>query len=152
MSIDTKEIKMNGYKTVFTLILTVVLLVSSIGCNGQVEEPVVAPPDPTAVPAPDTTEDPETVVQTFFDWYLAYAETGNPLVDGAYRDSPYLTANLVSQVDEIIASFEGGGYDPFLCAQDIPGAIETASFLGSLAGRGRWRSCRQCQPNLESGQ
>jgi len=117
---------MNGYKTVFTLILTAVLLVGIVGCGGQAEEPIVAPPDPTAVPAPDTTEEPEEVVQTFFDWYLAYAETGNPLVDGAYRDSRYLTADLVSQVDEILASFEGGGYDPFLCAQDIPGAIEAA--------------------------
>lgn len=118
---------MNGYKTVFTFILTIVLSMGVVGCGGgRVEEPVAAPPDPTAVPAPAATEEPEEVVQLFFDWYLAYAETGNPLVDKAYHDSPYLTADLVSQVDEIIASFEGGGYDPFLCAQDIPGVIEAA--------------------------
>lgn len=118
---------MNGYKIVFTFILTIVLLVGIVGCGGQAEEPIVAPPDPTAVPVPTTTEEPEEVVQLFFDWYLAYAETGNPLVAKAYHDSPYLTGDLVSQVDEIIASFEGGGYDPFLCAQDIPGAIEAVS-------------------------
>ncbi len=117
---------MNGSKTILTLILTVALLVGIIGCGGQADEPIVAPPDPTAVPAPETTEEPEAVVQLFYDWYLAYAETGNPLVDKAYHDSPYLTADLVSLVDQIIASFEGGGYDPFLCAQDIPGAMEAA--------------------------
>jgi hypothetical protein len=28
--------------------------------------------------------------------------------------------HLEEKVDEIIASFDKGGYDPFLCAQDIP--------------------------------
>jgi hypothetical protein len=38
-------------------------------------------------------------------------------------------------VDEIIASFDKGGYDPFLCAQDIPGGftIEKAVVSGDQA-------------------
>ena len=69
---------------------------------------------------------PEQVVQGFYDWYLGYigdpatGEMRNPLVDGAYRSSEHLTAEFVHKVDEIIPSFEKGGYDPFLCAQDIP--------------------------------
>ena len=38
-------------------------------------------------------------------------------------------------MDEIIASLDKGGYDPFLCAQDIPGefAIEKAVVSGDQA-------------------
>jgi hypothetical protein len=47
------------------------------------------------------------------------------MVDGAYRDSEYLTPEYVGKVDGIIASFDprGGAYDPFLCAQDVPGEM-----------------------------
>jgi hypothetical protein len=61
---------------------------------------------------------PETVVKSFYNWYAGYP--GNQLVDGAYRPSEYLTTEFIRKVDEIIASFDKGGYDPFLCAQDIP--------------------------------
>jgi len=64
-------------------------------------------------------ESPDQVVESYYRWYLDYARsTGNPLVDGAYHGSEYLTAGLVQEVDGILASFEGGGYDPFLCAQE----------------------------------
>jgi hypothetical protein len=66
-------------------------------------------------------------VQGFYDWYLnssAYVEhTGerlNPLVDGGYRSSPYLTEGLMQKVGAIVAAFDKGGFDPFLCAQDVP--------------------------------
>jgi hypothetical protein len=61
------------------------------------------------------------VVQSFYDWYLSWP--GNATAEGAYRASEYLTASFVEKVDQIVASFEGGGYDPFLCAQDIPGDL-----------------------------
>jgi hypothetical protein len=64
---------------------------------------------------------PEQVVESFYDWYLGYP--GNPVADGAYRSSEYLTEEFVEKVDAIIASFDQGGYDPFLCAQDIPGDL-----------------------------
>jgi len=69
---------------------------------------------------------PEEVTEGFYEWYFSYigdrssGQGRNPLVDGAYRDSEYLTPAFVDQVDALIASFDKGGYDPFLCAQDIP--------------------------------
>jgi hypothetical protein len=76
---------------------------------------------------------PEMVVESFYNWYAGYP--GNPLADGVYRSSEYLTTEFVRKVDEIIASFDKGGYDPFLCAQDIPGefAIEKAVVSGDQA-------------------
>lgn len=64
---------------------------------------------------------PGQTVQAFYDWYLDYARsTGNVMADKAYHDSPYLTPEYVQRVDDLIASFDKGGYDPFLQAQDIP--------------------------------
>ena len=89
-------------------------------------------------PAPASSEAmsvaPETVVESFYNWYLGYP--GNPLVDGAYRSSEYLTTEFVRKADEIIASFDKGGYDPFLCAQDIPEsfAVNEAVISGDEAG------------------
>jgi len=60
-------------------------------------------------------------VEDFYSWYLGYP--GNVVADGAHRSSEYLTAAFVEQVDELVASFTQGGYDPFLCAQDIPGDL-----------------------------
>ena len=72
---------------------------------------------------------PAQVVESFYGWYLAYigdpaSETfRNPMVDRAYRGHELLTDRFVQQVDELLDSFEHGGYDPFLCAQDIPQAL-----------------------------
>ncbi len=60
-------------------------------------------------------------MENFYRWYIDYP--GNVLVDGAHRSSEYLTEEFVQQVDETIASFDKGGYDPFLCAQDVPGDL-----------------------------
>jgi hypothetical protein len=79
---------------------------------------------------------PEAVVTGFYDWYLGYIgdpasiEIRNPLVDGAYRSSAYLTEEFLQRVDEIVASFDKGGYDPFLCAQDIPRSFTVDAALG----------------------
>ncbi|MGD2179455.1 MAG: DUF3828 domain-containing protein [Anaerolineae bacterium] len=64
---------------------------------------------------------PGEVVKRFYDWHMRYP--GNVMVDGAYRSSEYLTEEFVEKVDAIVASFDRGGYDPFLCAQDIPGDL-----------------------------
>jgi uncharacterized protein YceK len=64
---------------------------------------------------------PEAVVESFYDWYLQYP--GNVIADGAHRSSQYLTEGFVGKVDAVVASFEKGGYDPFLCAQDVPGDL-----------------------------
>ena len=45
------------------------------------------------VPSPSTApEGPEDVVDIFYCWYITYP--GNPLADGAYRSSKYLTEEL----------------------------------------------------------
>jgi hypothetical protein len=67
------------------------------------------------------TAAPEEVVESFYDWYLQYP--GNVIADGAHRSSQYLTEGFVEKVDAVVASFEKGGYDPFLCAQDMPGDL-----------------------------
>ena len=61
---------------------------------------------------------PTEVTNQFYRWYIGYP--GNPLVDKAYRASPYLAKSMIEEVDETLASFEIGGADPFLLAQDIP--------------------------------
>ena len=60
---------------------------------------------------------PAEVVAEYYTWHLG---AGNVLVSKAYRSNDHLSAGFVRKVDEIIASFSRGGYDPFLCAQDIP--------------------------------
>lgn len=107
------------------------------GCGGAVDETVQPAVEPAAadeivltataelVPAPAS---PTEVVEAFFAWYLDYIGQGevrrNPLVDGAYRQSEFLSPAFVEKVDETLAGMEGGGYDPILMAQDIPTAIE----------------------------
>jgi hypothetical protein len=67
---------------------------------------------------------PEEVVTGFYDWYLGYIGEGemrqNPLADRAYRASEFLSEGFVAEVDALLDSFERGGYDPFLLAQDVP--------------------------------
>ena len=82
---------------------------------------------------------PVEITESFYDWYLDYswdAETEtrrNPLSDGAYRDSIYLTGGLISQVDEVLASFDKGGFDPFLMAQDTPESFTVEAYSESAA-------------------
>jgi hypothetical protein len=89
------------------------------------EDRVVFVSEPSSTPDAGAMT-PEEVVESFYDWYLGYigdpasGEVRNPMADGAYRSSEYLTGEFVQKVDGIIASFDKGGYDPFLCAQDIP--------------------------------
>jgi hypothetical protein len=96
----------------------VALLVSGCGTLPAAEVAVAA-------------EGPEQVVEDFYTWYLDYVaydvEAGtreNALVDGAYRSNEHLTEDFVGRVDEKLTAMRengpGGGYDPFLCAQDIP--------------------------------
>lgn len=71
---------------------------------------------------------PEGVVESLYGWYIDYAgydpETdtmNNPLVDGAYKTREEVAPEMVQRIEEAIAPFDGySGYDPVLCAQDIP--------------------------------
>jgi hypothetical protein len=73
---------------------------------------------------------PEDVVAGFYAWYLesfgdpAEGTFRSPLADEVYQDSEYLAPSFIGYVDEVLASFDGmSGYDPFLCAQDVPQEI-----------------------------
>lgn len=70
---------------------------------------------------------PSEVVQAFYGDYLSYIRSGdtmrNPVTDGMHRRSPYLAPAFVAQVDELVAGFERGGFDPFLLAQDVPDEV-----------------------------
>jgi hypothetical protein len=79
------------------------------------------------MPALAETLTPEAVVGAYYGWYVDYVRTqGNPLVDKAYHGRPELTEAFVADVDAIIAGFDKGGYDPFLCAQDAPDSFEVS--------------------------
>lgn len=79
---------------------------------------------------------PDAVVDSFYSWYLdnvGYdAESGtfrNPLVERAYAGREELSRAFVAEVDALLSSFEEGasGYDPFLCAQDIPTKVSVTT-------------------------
>lgn len=103
--------------------------------------PAPVTPEPVQPPAPTADMDPAEVAQAFYDWYLGFIgdrSSGtfhNPLAEGAYRANPLLSEAFVTRVDALLDSFEGGGYDPFLLAQDIPQDIyaQSAMQTGDLA-------------------
>jgi hypothetical protein len=64
---------------------------------------------------------PTDVVEGFYSSYASFPS--DPGIDTAYRSDQRLTPEFVQKVDAIVASFDRGGYDPFLCAQDIPGEL-----------------------------
>jgi hypothetical protein len=76
---------------------------------------------------------PSQVVEMFYDWYLNYIgdpstnDFQNPLINGAYRDSRYLTKDFINQIDRQLDSGNFFQADPFLCAQDIPEDISVLS-------------------------
>jgi hypothetical protein len=121
-------------KIYFPLMLSLIVLLGA-GCSnsGQAQE-VTNAPDPGMGPA--------EVGTAFYDWYLSsFGDPGegtfmSPLVERNYQESEYLTPGFIRHIDEILDSFEGkSGYDPFLCAQDVPQYITAGDpyFHGSLA-------------------
>ncbi|HYG56738.1 MAG TPA: hypothetical protein VD902_01530 [Symbiobacteriaceae bacterium] len=86
---------------------------------------------------------PEQVVRSFYGWHLGMfshtdrAFSGNTLAERSYRQSPYLTAGYISEVDATLAQMDatGGGADPFLCAQNHPEemSFETSAVHGDTA-------------------
>ena len=86
-----------------------------------------------ALPTKAPPLSPQEVVTKFYRWYIGYP--GNPLVDKEYRASPYLAESFIREVDETLASFDRGGGDPFLLAQDIPEqfTVDEATVSGDRA-------------------
>jgi hypothetical protein len=112
-----------------SLTLFIVLLLALLGaaCTATEQGSAVIEPPLAETAVVEPVLDPAKLTSAFYEWYMAYTQTGNPLVDKAYQDSPYLSPALVGEVDALLASAEGGGYDPFVCAQDIPGAWHTGA-------------------------
>lgn len=109
---------MNGRKGIHQTIVGVSVMMFLTAC-GSLSLPLNISAEAGA------EEESEEVVEGFYRWYLDYvSNTGNPLVDQAYHQNDMLSQAMVQRVDEIIASFDQGGYDPFLCAQDVPESIE----------------------------
>jgi hypothetical protein len=84
----------------------------------------------TELPRQESVASPTEVSETFYVWYIdAFGDPesnnfGSPLSNKEYHDSPYLTPSFIGYADEIVASFENqSGYDPFLCAHDIPQTV-----------------------------
>lgn len=77
----------------------------------------------------DSAGDAQQVVEAFYAAYLdsvgdrSSGEFHNPLVEKTYRALPQLSPALVERVDAQLESSERIAYDPFLCAQDIPGDV-----------------------------
>jgi hypothetical protein len=129
------------------LLLVAVLLLAAcapeIYRSRSVEtESSVTPPETTVEPAEPAsaksiTQTPAEVVQAFYDWYLSTigdrseGDFRNPVQDGAYKDSPHLSAGFVAQVDAAVNGSQGLAYDPFLQAQDIPVTIQVDETAGS---------------------
>ena len=65
---------------------------------------------------------PEEVVKTFYKWYIdLWSGPNRPEMNvEIYRQTGYLTEELVQQLEETMASFDRGGADPVICAQDVP--------------------------------
>lgn len=102
---------MNARKTFpFFLIIAVAILVSSA---------IIFKPAFLFQENSEETTSPEAAVQEFYDWYISYE--GNPLVDHAYRDYPYLTKDFIMHLDQFTSN--GMQYDPILCAQDVPQSV-----------------------------
>jgi hypothetical protein len=111
----------------FTLFIVLLLALFGVACTTTEECSAVIEPPLAEAAVVDPVVDPAELTSAFYEWYMAYTQTGNPLVDKAYHDSPYLSPALVAEVDALLASFEGGGYDPFLCAQDRSGTWRTGA-------------------------
>ncbi|GAB4572681.1 MAG: hypothetical protein Kow0077_12800 [Anaerolineae bacterium] len=86
----------------------------------------------TAGPSPEVLAQmtPQQVTRAFYTWYrdmLAADVLCHPLLDGAYQDSPYLSARLISALDDVVARSCGTGLaaDPLLCTADLPADVGT---------------------------
>ncbi len=144
---------------VWTLLLVLIGLMSFMaGCDAATEtadlpqNDLAVPTDIAAVDVADVPagvdeseemiiDTPAGVTEAFYRWYLdEIGQTGtetmrNPLVEGSYKESPYLSDRFVASVEETLASFEQGAYDPILLAQDVPVSIEVqpAELVGDEA-------------------
>jgi hypothetical protein len=113
--------------SIFSLFLAVVLS----ACVGAASASV----DPSGDAAT-----PEEIVESFYAWVIDWEydpqQNAPQPPEGHYYERQEIAPELVYHVERTIASFDGkGGYDPLLCAQDIPENIRAgeATFNGDQA-------------------
>jgi hypothetical protein len=74
---------------------------------------------------------PAGYVKAFYTWALDYAlgsgEMHNPLMEGAYQNSGFLSQSLIAELDSLVASGEPLMADPIFLAQDFPTTYNTES-------------------------
>ena len=72
---------------------------------------------------------PDGFVKAFYTWALDYAvgssEMHNPLMEGAYQDSGFLSQGLIAKLDSLVTSGEPLMADPIFLAQDFPTTFNT---------------------------
>lgn len=66
--------------------------------------------------------DPLAVASDFYQEWMEYQ--GSPLADKFYLDHSSLSQKLEDKIDHAVSTFDKGGYDPVLMAQDKPSRIE----------------------------
>ena len=85
------------------------------------ENPSPTPEELTAenssLPAEIAAGGPRQSAESFYTWYLAQYQAGNPLEDGAYKSSPILGESLAYEVEMLAGE---GSSDPLLCSSEIP--------------------------------
>jgi hypothetical protein len=112
-------IMIKGNSLKISLLLVVGLSLAACGMNSA-----------TANQAP--TSSPTEVVESFYSWYLdnlghdPEAEIFRKPSEDELEARPELSNEVLSLRLETLASFgEVGGYDPLICAQDVPNEIQT---------------------------
>lgn len=127
-------------KNANVLLLTILFIAACQSTNTFPETDAAASTSNTVTSI--TANGQQSPIDTLTAFYEAYTNyPGNPLVTRAYKDNStlrqYVTDDLVTGIDAILASFDsqGGGYDPFVCAQDRPSefSFETIQSSGSQA-------------------
>lgn len=68
------------------------------------------------------SEEPEEVVKNFYQSWVNQKDS--PIASRFYENHKDLTKNLEDDLADTIASFDKGGADPILCAQDKPQDME----------------------------
>jgi hypothetical protein len=58
---------------------------------------------------------PEKVTESFYNWYISYRAAGGNLE--VYKTSEYVSNELIRKLEGVV------GYDPVLCAQNIPESV-----------------------------
>lgn len=81
--------------------------------------------DETVATETSVIETPEQVVLRFYTFLQSYQ--GNYLATDAYKYNGSLTENFKAQISAEVAGFLNGGYDPLICAQDIPASFEVGT-------------------------